>query len=237
VQSVSIVVPTFNERENLPELVGRIHRALGERPHEILIIDDCSPDGTAEAARSLGAQFPMLKVLTPERREGLGAALRFGFDKAVHDILVSSDADLSFAPEDIPRLLREIDEGADLALGSRHAVEGVYTAATWSVGVKRWVSMAGNAVVPWLMGLPVRDCSANFRALRRSVWHSLELTDTSNSMLLEMIAAAHGQGRLISEVPVTFGPRRAGISKIRLTRELPRYFVRLLQHFYHYRLG
>lgn len=234
--SVSVVIPTYNERENIPILARRIHEVLAGRTHEILVVDDSSPDGTGEAVRGLSKEIGVLRLLSKERKEGIGAALRHGYDGARCEVLVSIDADLSFDPADIPRFLRLIEDGCDLVVGSRHMPEGSYEAAAFGVRIKKCISAWGNRFVRALLGLPVRDCSANFRAMRRTVWTAIDTQDNSNSLLLEMILKAVRAGFKVAELPVAFKDRLHGTSKLNLALELPRYFARLVVHTARFRL-
>lgn len=233
---VSIIIPTYNERDNIAPLAREIHAALGGRKHEILVVDDDSPDGTGQVVRELTKEIPALRLLPKERREGIGAALRHGYDQARCDVLLSMDADHSFAPEDIPRLLRLIEDGCDLVLGSRHMPGGAYEASTPGVLLKRLVSALGNRVVRWVTGLKVRDFSANFRAIRRAVWEEIRAEDNSNSLLLEMILKTAYSGHRIEEVPVRFRDRRHGSSKLNLAVEVPKFLPKLVYFTLKFRL-
>ncbi len=225
--SVSVVIPTYEERENIVPLLREIHRVLGDRRHEILVVDDRSPDGTARAALELAAEIPGLRVLTKER-EGIGAALRAGYEAARNDVIVSIDADFSFAPADIPRLLERLEAGADLVLGCRHATGGGYQTPDWPTRTKYLVSAAGNRVVDLVTRLGIEDYSANFRAIRRGVWSGIRTVEKSNALLLEMILKVRRRGHCVAQVPVVFAARRRGRSKLNLAVEAPKFLLKLL---------
>lgn len=233
---VSIIIPTYNERDNIAPLIREVHACLGSREHEILVVDDDSPDGTGQVVRELTKEVRGLRLLTKERREGIGAALRHGYDQARRDVLLSMDADHSFAPEDIPRLLRVVEDGSDLVLGSRHMPGGAYEAATPAVAVKRLVSALGNRAVRLVTGIKVRDFSANFRAIRRAVWEEIRAEDDSNSLLLEMILKTAYSGHRVAEVPVRFRDRLHGKSKLNLAVEVPKFLPKLLYFTLRFRL-
>ena len=235
-RSVSVVIPTYNERENVRLLLPLVHEALHGHPHEILVVDDFSPDGTGAVVEETAWNIPEVRLLRKPVREGIGAALRYGYDRAACDVILSIDADLSFAPADIPLLLAQIDNGYDLVLGSRHCRGGRYETPSLVVCFKYAVSTCGNAVVRALCGLPVRDYSANFRAIRAPIWRNIQTRENTNSLLLEMILkVAHSGGR-IQEVPVSFVDRRHGRSKLNLWAEVPKFLVKFLQYSFRLRI-
>lgn len=226
--SVSVVIPTYNERQNVEILIPELHETLKGRPHEILVVDDRSPDGTGAAVLALAKTIPNVRLITKARREGIGAALRRGYDEGRCDILLSTDADLSFSTADVLKLIDGIESGSDLVLGCRHADGGRYLAPTLQIKLKHAVSMLGNMVVRAVTGLAVRDYSANFRAIRRDVWNTILTQENTNSLLLEMVIKVARVGRVITEVPVTFDDRRFGKSKLNLWVEAPKSVIRLM---------
>lgn len=227
--SVSVIIPTYNERANIEPLLTRIDLALAGRSREILIVDDQSPDGTDEEVRRLAKRLSGIRLVTKPRREGIGAALRVGYDLARYDVIVSLDADLSFSPEDIPRLLERIEAGCAMAVGCRHGSLGGYETPNWRIWLKFLVSRVGNRIVRRITGLPVRDYSANFRAIRREVWAAILTRENDNSLLLEMIIKVHRGGYRLEEVPVNFRDRVAGQSKLNLAVEAPKFLLKLLR--------
>ena len=130
---VSIVVPTYNERKNVTILLPKLEALFKEHDYEILVVDDSSPDGTGEAVVSLGKKNKRIKLITRTKKEGIGAAIREGYNTAEQDIIASTDADLSFEPEDLLKLLEKIDEGYDLVVGNRHSSGGTYEKTTPNV--------------------------------------------------------------------------------------------------------
>lgn len=226
--SVSIIIPSYNERDNIPILARELSAVLAGRDYEILVVDDNSPDGTGDIVRNLKKEIPALRLITRKNKEGIGAALRCGYNEARCDILLSMDADLSWSTNDIPRLLSLIDQGADMALGSRHMEGGAYEAPSWKIKLKRWVSTFGNKVVRFALGAHVRDYSSNFRAIRAKVWHEIETRDNSNSLLIETVLKVAYGGYDIREVPVAFKDRIHGQSKLNLYVEVPKFLVKLI---------
>jgi dolichol-phosphate mannosyltransferase len=225
VLALSIVLPTYNERENLRLLVPGIEAAFHDVAHETLVVDDSSPDGTAEMAEQLRAGYPAVRLVRRPAREGLGAALRHGYDAACGTIILSADSDGSFTPDAMRALFEACTPGVDLVVGTRHLPGGAYDLASERGALKRALSRLGNWAFRRMTGLPVREFSVNFRAIRRCAWERLHTHERSNAFLLEMIAEAAWQDLVIREFPVQVGDRIHGESKLRLSREGPE-FVR-----------
>ena len=200
---VTVVVPTFNEAQNLPELVRRICAALHDV--EIVIVDDASSDGTADVARSLGRSHPV-RIIERSDERGLSTAVLRGIGEASHDLCVVMDADLSHPPESIPRMVRAVRDGADVVVGSRYVRGGDID--QWPL-FRRLTSRAGT----WLARplTPVRDPMAGFFGLRRSLLAGAALTPRGFKILLEILARTGT--RKIVEVPIRFEDRSQGTSK------------------------
>jgi len=201
---LSVVVPTYNEAGSVPKLAERLHAALGGRDWELVIVDDGSPDGTADIAAALAPRIPT-NVVRRAGKGGLASAVIAGFAAARGDILVVMDADLSHPPELVPALLSAIEDGADLAVGSRYVAGG---------GVEDW-PMRRRIVsrVACLMGsvlVPVRDATSGLFALRRSVIDGVTLNPIGFKIGFEVIA--RGRYRSVVEVPYTFRDRELGAS-------------------------
>ena len=231
--SVSVIIPTYNERENIRLLLPLVCEALQGRPHEILVVDDSSPDGTGSVVAEIARGLTQARLLSKPTREGIGAALRYGYDRAACDVILSIDADLSFSPADIPRLLEHIEDH-DLVLGSRHSGSGCYETPNAAIALKYAFSRCGNAVVRAVCGVGVRDFSGNFRAIRAPLWRKIQTRENTNALLMEMILRVHRSGGRIKEVPVSFADRRFGHSKLNLWIEAPKFLVKLL--YYSFRL-
>lgn len=232
---LSLVLPTYNERENLRLLLPRIAAALAGLAYEVVVVDDRSPDGTGEEVIALQQAGYPVRLVTPPRREGIGAALRLGYQESQGTIIASMDADLSFDPKDLRALLQELEKGAALAVGTRHTRAGSYAASTLRVRVKRLVSVVGNRILAALTGIPLTDFTGNFRALRSDVWRALETTETTNTLLFEMILRAYLRGFTVAETPVSFHDRRYGTSKLRLSLEAPKFLRKLARYVWQYR--
>jgi dolichol-phosphate mannosyltransferase len=216
-RDVLVVIPTYNERENLRELLAGIREhAPGA---SVLFVDDGSPDGTAEEAEALGRGLGGIEVLQRGRRLGIGSAYREGFARGLasgYRRFVSMDADLSHEPRYLPAILAA-SERADVVIGSRY-VRGV-SVVNWSV--KRLVlSVAANGYARAVTGLPVRDCTSGFQCFRREVLEAIHverLRFNGYAFLIELKYKAHRRGFRLSEVPIIFIDRRFGKSKLGLS--------------------
>lgn len=214
------MVPTYNEAGSLPLLVDRLVKAFAGREWELVVVDDGSPDGTADIADGLGKTHP-IKVVRRPGKAGLASAVVAGFAAARGDTLLVMDADLSHPPEVAPQLADAIANGADLAVGSRYVRGG---------GVMDW-PMKRQIVsrVACLMGqllVPVRDSTSGFFALRRSVIDSVKLNPIGFKIGFEVMA--RGKYKKVVEVPYTFRDRELGASKFG-QREVVQYLQQLGQ--------
>lgn len=219
-ETISVVVPTYNEAASVPRLADRLAAALRGRVWELVIVDDGSPDGTADAAASLAPAIPV-SVVRRGGKLGLASAVIDGFAAARGDTLVVMDADLSHPPEVVPQLVAALSQGADLAVGSRY-VRGGGT-LDWPLRrriVSRVACWMGNVLVP------VRDATSGFFALRRGVVDGVHLNPIGFKIGFEVIA--RGRYRKVVEVPYTFRDREAGRSKFG-SREVRDYGTQLLQ--------
>ncbi len=207
---VSIVVPTYNERENIPLVCDGIREALdGLWDYEVIVVDDNSPDGTGEVVRRQATEDPRIRLLQRPGRMGLGSAVLDGFRTASGSRWVIMDADLSHRPDDLPKLLNGLGE-ADIVIGSRH-VEGGQV-LNWPLS-RRLISRTASALGRLLLGLPVRDVTSGFAAFRRDSVGALlpTLNPRGFKLLIEVLAKARGAS--VKEVPITFVDRQYGRSK------------------------
>ncbi|WP_026550379.1 polyprenol monophosphomannose synthase [Arthrobacter sp. Br18] len=211
---VVTIIPTFNEIESLPLTLARLRKAVPES--DVLIVDDNSPDGTGAFADSAAARDPQVFVLHRTGKAGLGAAyiagFRWGLDRD-YDVLVEMDADGSHRPEQLPALLEAVD-GADLVIGSRWIPGG--SVVNWPVH-RKLLSRAGSTYSRLMLGLPVHDITAGFRAFRRGTLESLDLTQVASvgyGFQVDMTFRVARLGLTITEVPITFVERELGDSKM-----------------------
>jgi dolichol-phosphate mannosyltransferase len=208
-----ICLPTYNERENLPRVIGALE-PLGVR---VLVIDDGSPDGTGELADRLAADRAWVSVLHRPRKEGLGPAYLAGFREVLQgdaEYVLEMDADLSHDPADVPRLIDTCATGADLALGSRY-VEGGGT-KNWSRG-RRFVSAGGSFYARTLLGVPIRDLTGGFKCFKREVLETIDLDAVHSkgyAFQIELTYRTLRAGFEVVEVPIVFADRTHGASKM-----------------------
>jgi dolichol-phosphate mannosyltransferase len=209
-----VVVPTYNERENVAALVGALHDvdpALG-----VLIVDDASPDGTGEIADGLAADDARVEVLHRTGPRGLGRAYREGFARALDagaDVVVQMDCDFSHDPASVPRLLAAL-ENADLVLGSRYCRGG--GTRNWGLG-RRLLSRGGSLYARLWLGVPASDLTGGFKAWRRDLLLRLRLDRVRSDgygFQVETTYRAHRLRARIREVPIVFTDRRVGESKM-----------------------
>lgn len=210
-----VIIPTYNEVENLPLIVGRVLTA--QDGVDVLVVDDNSPDGTGAKADELAAEHDEVNVLHRAGKEGLLAAYRDGFRWGLerdYQVFVQMDADGSHAPEELGRLLGAIDDGADLVIGSRYIDGGE---------VKNWpknrylLSKLGNEYIALALGGDVKDMTAGYRAFKRETLEALDFDALSGKGYIFQVEVAHKAEQLgfdVREVPVTFEDRKLGESKL-----------------------
>jgi dolichol-phosphate mannosyltransferase len=211
-----VVIPTYNEAENVEEVLRRTLAAVPDG--HVLVVDDGSPDGTAELAETIGRDLGgAVDVLRRTKKEGLGAAYRAGFAWGIeheYDVLVEMDADLSHDPAALPGLLAAVDEGADLAIGSRYVPGGTIPDWAWH---RRALSRYGNRYAGVVLGMHVRDMTSGFRAYRADTLQLLDATHFGSHGYTFQIETAYRVARAggaIAEVPISFTDRIRGTSKM-----------------------
>ena len=211
---VVMVVPTYNEAENLAWIIGRLRRA--QPTVDVLVVDDTSPDGTGVIADQLADQDPQVHVLHRTAKGGLGAAYRHGFAWALeegYDVIGEMDADGSHQPEQLGRLLEAL-ERADLVIGSRWVAGG--SVVNWPRR-REALSRGGNAYVRLLLGVAVRDATAGYRLFHRRTLEKIDLQgvrSTGYVFQTDLVARTLRAGLSVSEVPIEFVERERGQSKM-----------------------
>ena len=207
---LSVIIPTFNEKDNMPLIIPRITEVLENDgiDHEILVMDDDSPDGTAAAVMELTGRFPRARCIVRKTDKGLSPAVLQGYSEARGDVLLVMDADLSHPVEVLPKMYRAVvDGGADVVVGSRHTKGGGIE--NWPF-MRRFISFGAS-----FMARPLTSCSdpmSGFFAIRPEVIEGAPLKPRGYKILLEVLVK--GKYRKLSEVPITFKDRELGESKL-----------------------
>jgi dolichol-phosphate mannosyltransferase len=209
-----ICIPTYNERENLPQIIPAIHAYVPEA--HILVIDDQSPDGTGKLADELAAADTRIHVLHRTKKEGLGPAYIAGFRWALardYDVIMEMDADFSHPPEYLPDMLFPLGR-YDVVIGSRYVAGG--GTKDWGIG-RRIISRGGGFYARTILGLDIRDMTAGFVAWKRHVLETIKLDEVEASgyvFQIELKYRAFSAGFKLVEVPITFPDRVRGVSKM-----------------------
>jgi dolichol-phosphate mannosyltransferase len=208
-----VCLPTYNERENIEPML----RALGDKGVRVLVIDDNSPDGTGELADRLAQELGYVDVLHRERKEGLGPAYLAGFRHALAsdaELVLEMDCDFSHDPDYVPRLIAAVEDGVDLALGSRYVAGG--GVRNWGL-LRRLISAGGSFYARIILGVNVRDLTGGFKCYRRAVLEAIDLDAVDSkgyAFQIETTYRALRAGFKVVEVPITFADREVGGSKM-----------------------
>ena len=211
---ILIIIPTYNERENLQRLTTEVHRIVPEA--HILVVDDNSPDGTGELADGLAASDSRIAVIHRKGKLGLGTAYVKGFKYALergYDLVFEMDADFSHRPEHLPEFLAAVQD-ADLVLGCRYMEGGGTEDWGWT---RRMLSRGGNLYARTLLTLPYRDLTGGFKCFRREVLESIDLDSVVTegyAFQIELTYRTHKAGFRIKETPIIFPDRTLGHSKM-----------------------
>lgn len=215
-ERILVVVPTYNEMDNLPKMVERL-LSLPDRV-EILVVDDGSPDGTGKWVEETSANESRIHLLSRTAKNGLGRAYVAGFEWALShgfDLVVQMDADFSHSPEDVPKLIAGIRESAaDLAIGSRYA--GGIRVINWPLN-RLVLSVGASYYVKWITGMPVWDPTGGFKCWKRATLESINLPSVKSNgygFQIEMNHRTWSRGFRIVEVPIIFADRVEGTSKM-----------------------
>ncbi len=209
-----VVIPTYNEAENVPTLIPSV---LNQAPDiEVLIVDDSSPDGTAAVVRKMMESDSRIHILERKTKMGLGSAYVEGFKYAIrnsYDCVFEMDADFSHSPAEIPNFLKE-SEQFDLVLGSRY-VNGVRV-LNWPIR-RLILSFAANVYTRIVTGMPLHDATGGFKCFRRKVLEAIDLDSIKSNgyaFQIEMSYKTWKNGFKVTEIPITFHDRRSGVSKM-----------------------
>lgn len=221
---IVIVVPTYNEAENIGKLIAALDTEFKKIPHhnmQVLVVDSNSPDGTADVVRKSQKKYPFVNLLLEEEKNGLGAAYMYAFKHAMNkmnaDVVMEMDADFQHDPKDVKRLIKKIDEGYDYVIGSRFA-KGGSIPKEWAF-YRKFLSRGGNLFSRVVLGIPnVTDFTAGFRATRvKGYLDKIDLDSILSkgySYKFDLVYRFHLLGAKIAEVPTDFGLRDRGSSKM-----------------------
>jgi dolichol-phosphate mannosyltransferase len=234
--TISVIVPTYKEAENLPLLIPQVAAALGGGGNrgwiwELIVVDDNSPDQTRHTLDQLSARFPQVRYLIRTTDRGLSSAVLAGLQLAHHDYVVVMDADLSHPPESLPTLIEKLlKDEADFVIGSRYVPGG--KTQDWSAF--RWLNSAGATLLAKPLVGTVKDPMAGFFAFRReSLRHADPLNPIGYKIGLELLAKTHIHPTRVAEVPITFRNRVHGQSKLTMKEQFK--YLEHLSRLYDYR--
>lgn len=209
------MLPTYNEAANIAEVLRRIRAAAPDV--DVLVVDDSSPDGTADLAEALAAELGGIEVLRRPAKSGLGSAYRAGFTIGLgrgYEVVVEMDADLSHDPATLPALLAEVEGGADLAIGTRYMPGGRIPDWPW---YRRAISRIGNLYARAMLGISPHDATSGFRAYHRRALERINLDGVradGYGFQVEMAYRVEKGGGVLAEVPIEFRDRTLGHSKM-----------------------
>lgn len=214
VTRVAVLIPTYNERDNLPGIVARVRSHVPDA--DVLVLDDSSPDGTGQIADDLAASDPQVRVVHRAVKEGLGKAYLAGFARVLaegYDAVVEMDADGSHLPEQLPSLLAALGE-ADVVIGARWVRGG--EVRNWPAR-RKVLSVGANVYTKVLLGMPVNDATAGYRVYRTSALRTMGLQGVESQgycFQIDLTLRAVRAGLTVVEVPITFVEREVGVSKM-----------------------
>lgn len=212
---VLVVLPTYQESANVEEVLRRVRVALPEA--SILVVDDASPDGTADIADRVGQEIDLVEVMRRPAKSGLGSAYRDGFRRGLadgFDVLVEMDSDLSHDPAALPSLIAGLDQGADLVIGSRYVPGGSIPDWSW---YRRALSRWGNRYAARVLGMEICDATSGYRAYRSSTMSKVDFHNVKADgygFQIEMAYRFLAVGGTVTEVPISFVDRSRGTSKM-----------------------
>ena len=231
---IVIVIPTYNERENVPQLIPKIYKVFRKtkKTMNVLIVDDNSPDGTWKVVKTLQKEYNTLHLLRRPAKKGLGSAYRAGFTYAMENmnaaVIFEMDADLSHDPSLIPSFLQMITRDYDVVVGSRY-IEGGST-VNWPL-MRRIISLGANMIANLLLRLHMHDVTSGFRCYRRWVIEKIDIgsiTSEGYAFQEEMLFRAKKVHARLGEIPIRFVERSAGKSKLS-KKEILYFFLKIVQ--------
>lgn len=212
---VSVILPTYNEKDNIPHLILDIQNQLNEQEYEIIVVDDDSPDGTWRVVQELEKKDDRIHLLRRCGRSGLTSAISEGIDLSSGDVIVWMDADLSMPPEKIKDLLERVNDGYDLSVASRYAPGGgiVLIENSQDSFLSAILSFVMNFVIQHLLDPSFKDYTSGFIAVRKEVLEDIKLRGDYGEYFIDFVYRSIKKGYKVTEVPYICGARQHGISK------------------------
>lgn len=215
---ISVVIPTYNEKDNLSELLPKIFDVFKRHnlDGDVVVVDDSSPDKTADEVRRLKSLYP-IKLIERQKKMGLGSAYIVGFKEALEsgsEIIFEMDADLSHDPTKIPTFIEKLNEGCDVVIGSRLVEGGSVVGWGWH---RKLVSFGGNLIGRTIAGIDTSDLTSGYRSYRSNVLNSIDfdkVKSKSYDFQIEMLARSIRKGFIVRSIPITFHDRTRGKSKL-----------------------
>lgn len=217
-EKIGIVIPTYNERENILILIPRIFEICKKNRinASVLVVDDNSPDGTALVAKNLGKKFPV-DVIVRGKKLGIGSAYIVGFEKFLNknvDAIIQMDADISHDPKYIPNMLKKLRSGCDIIVGSRYVKGGARK--NWGMH-RKLISRGQNILTKIFLDMPVKDVTSGYRIYKTNALHSIDLRKIKSrgfSFQVEILYKLISKGFSVYEIPIKFSNRKFGKSKL-----------------------
>lgn len=207
---ITVIIPTYNERENIEKLIPEIFKVLKNHKLEVIVVDDNSPDGTAGVVRKLAKRYNV-RLFERKKKLGIGSAYKFGFKKARGNVVFEMDADFSHDPRSLPAFIEKINEGYDAVIGSRYIKGGERNDPFH----RRIFPIIGNILYTKVLGFPIKDTTAGYRAYRKEIIDKLPLQDLPNDFSFQaaILFKLMRENAKMTEVPIKFGKRLAGKPK------------------------
>jgi len=232
---LSIVLPTYREKDNLAIFIPQIEAEFQDVPLEIIVVDDNSNDGTRELVHDLNRKYRNISLIERPGLLGIGGALRDGYNKAQGEYILSSDADLSFVTADMRSLFEKIHTGLDMVLGYKIPDTKQFEEEKRKQGITQEMMLPIGKLCNWVVRVVshtqnLREYNTNFRIIRSETWKTFQTFEDRNFFLFETIFRAAQRGANITEMPVSFRARKFGESKLNFLQQAPKYFLKLIQY-------
>lgn len=223
---LSIVIPTYNEEENIEKLLRSTHLVLKDCSisHELIIVDDRSNDQTRAIVQKLQKEMPAITLIARDNERGLASALVRGHESSHGTYLGSIDADLAHDPKHLPEMLNILENGeADFVIGSRYVKGAQFIGKPF---MNKLASLVGQVLIKIILGIATKDTSNNYRLFRREIWEEIKdkLHPEGNIMITEIVYLAQKRGFRVKEIPIQYIERREGKSKLSIWKETKQFF-------------